>query len=142
MCAADMLKEDKTGGKKFMDFGGEIIPFAAANNIKVGGLGRSGMYAHYCWMPLAAATSLSLCLLSAQSGNESLQQQVAVCLLASLPCASHPQTYSADMGYPYCIVLLLLRLHLQVNAYLFDGFWEDIGTIKSFFEENLKLAQQ
>ncbi|KAF6252581.1 nucleotide-diphospho-sugar transferase [Scenedesmus sp. NREL 46B-D3] len=60
---ADMLKEDKTGGKKFMDFGGEIIPFAAANNIKV-------------------------------------------------------------------------------NAYLFDGFWEDIGTIKSFFEENLKLAQQ
>lgn len=34
--AADMLKEDKTGGKKFMDFGGEIIPFAAANNIKVG----------------------------------------------------------------------------------------------------------
>lgn len=32
-----MLKEDKTGGKKFMDFGGEIIPFAAANNIKVGG---------------------------------------------------------------------------------------------------------
>lgn len=33
--AADMLKEDKTGGKKFMDFGGEIIPFAAANNIKV-----------------------------------------------------------------------------------------------------------
>eukprot|EP00882_Tetradesmus_deserticola_P003507 GHRQ01003710.1.p1 GENE.GHRQ01003710.1~~GHRQ01003710.1.p1 ORF type:complete len:563 (+),score=264.54 GHRQ01003710.1:124-1689(+) len=60
---ADMLKEDKTGGKKFNDFGGEIIPFAAANNMKV-------------------------------------------------------------------------------NAYLFEGFWEDIGTIKSFFEENLKLAQQ
>jgi ADP-glucose pyrophosphorylase len=37
---------------------------------------------------------------------------------------------------------LLLLLLLQVNAYLFDGFWEDIGTIKSFFEENLKLAQQ
>jgi glucose-1-phosphate adenylyltransferase len=36
----------------------------------------------------------------------------------------------------------LLLLLLQVNAYLFDGFWEDIGTIKSFFEENLKLAQQ
>lgn len=28
----------------------------------------------------------------------------------------------------------------QVNAYLFDGYWEDIGTIKSFFDENLKLA--
>lgn len=34
-CAADMLKEEKTGGKKFMDFGGEILPYAAANNIKV-----------------------------------------------------------------------------------------------------------
>jgi glucose-1-phosphate adenylyltransferase len=30
----------------------------------------------------------------------------------------------------------------QVKAYLFNGYWEDIGTIKSFFEENLKLAQQ
>jgi ADP-glucose pyrophosphorylase len=29
----------------------------------------------------------------------------------------------------------------QVNAYLFDGYWEDIGTIKSFFDENLKLAE-
>lgn len=32
---ADMLKAEKTGGKKFMDFGGEILPYAAANNIKV-----------------------------------------------------------------------------------------------------------
>jgi glucose-1-phosphate adenylyltransferase len=30
--------------------------------------------------------------------------------------------------------------NIKVNAYLFDGYWEDIGTIKSFFEENLKLA--
>jgi hypothetical protein len=34
-----MLKEEKTGGKKFMDFGGEILPYAAANNIKVKGGG-------------------------------------------------------------------------------------------------------
>lgn len=27
-------------------------------------------------------------------------------------------------------------------AYLFDGYWEDIGTIKSFFDANLALAQQ
>lgn len=27
-----------------------------------------------------------------------------------------------------------------VNAYLFGGFWEDIGTIKSFYETNLNLA--
>ena len=29
--------------------------------------------------------------------------------------------------------------HVQVH--LFDGYWEDIGTIKSFFEANLMLAQ-
>jgi len=28
----------------------------------------------------------------------------------------------------------------HVQVYLFDGYWEDIGTIKSFFESNLKLA--
>lgn len=28
----------------------------------------------------------------------------------------------------------------KVNAYLFDGFWEDIGTIKAFFDTNLNLA--
>jgi hypothetical protein len=46
--AADMLKEDKTGGKKFMDFGGEIIPFAAANNIKVGQQGTTARPWHVC----------------------------------------------------------------------------------------------
>ena len=30
----------------------------------------------------------------------------------------------------------------KVVAYLFDGYWEDIGTIKSFFDANLALAQQ
>jgi glucose-1-phosphate adenylyltransferase len=29
--------------------------------------------------------------------------------------------------------------HVQVH--LFDGYWEDIGTIRSFYEANLKLAQ-
>ena len=28
----------------------------------------------------------------------------------------------------------------KVNAYLFEGYWEDIGTIKSFYEANLDLA--
>ncbi len=27
-----------------------------------------------------------------------------------------------------------------VHAYIFDGFWEDIGTIKSFYDTNLNLA--
>ncbi|MDR3336820.1 MAG: glucose-1-phosphate adenylyltransferase [Treponema sp.] len=29
---------------------------------------------------------------------------------------------------------------LKVNAYLFDGYWEDIGTIKNFYEANLDLT--
>jgi len=29
----------------------------------------------------------------------------------------------------------------HVQAYLFNGYWEDIGTIKSFFEANLGLAK-
>jgi len=28
------------------------------------------------------------------------------------------------------------------QAYLFNDYWEDIGTIKSFFEANLALAEQ
>jgi len=29
---------------------------------------------------------------------------------------------------------------LKINAYVFDGYWEDIGTIKSFYEANLDLT--
>ncbi|MDR3301410.1 MAG: glucose-1-phosphate adenylyltransferase [Spirochaetaceae bacterium] len=29
---------------------------------------------------------------------------------------------------------------LRVNAYPFEGYWEDIGTIRSFYEANLNLA--
>ncbi|RLN43177.1 glucose-1-phosphate adenylyltransferase large subunit [Panicum miliaceum] len=31
---------------------------------------------------------------------------------------------------------------INVKAYLFNDYWEDIGTIKSFFEANLALAEQ
>jgi glucose-1-phosphate adenylyltransferase len=30
--------------------------------------------------------------------------------------------------------------NLKVNAYLFNGYWEDIGTIRSFYEANLELT--
>ncbi|MDR1836905.1 MAG: glucose-1-phosphate adenylyltransferase [Treponema sp.] len=29
---------------------------------------------------------------------------------------------------------------LKVNAYIFDGYWEDIGTIKNFYETNIELT--
>ena len=31
--------------------------------------------------------------------------------------------------------------HMKVNAFEFDGYWEDIGTIRSFYETNIALAQ-
>ncbi|USR91326.1 glucose-1-phosphate adenylyltransferase [Phormidium yuhuli AB48] len=30
----------------------------------------------------------------------------------------------------------------NIQAYLFDGYWEDIGTIQAFYEANLALTQQ
>jgi glucose-1-phosphate adenylyltransferase len=30
----------------------------------------------------------------------------------------------------------------NIQAYLFDGYWEDIGTIEAFYEANLALTQQ
>jgi glucose-1-phosphate adenylyltransferase len=30
----------------------------------------------------------------------------------------------------------------NIQAYLFDGYWEDIGTIESFYDANLALTQQ
>jgi glucose-1-phosphate adenylyltransferase len=32
--------------------------------------------------------------------------------------------------------------HYNVQAYLFDGYWEDIGTVRSFYEANLALTEQ
>ena len=29
----------------------------------------------------------------------------------------------------------------RVNAYIFKGYWEDIGTIRAFFEANLDLTK-
>ncbi len=34
-----------------------------------------------------------------------------------------------------------MRTH-RVQCHLFDGYWEDIGTIKSFFDANLLLAER
>ncbi|MEW5305203.1 MAG: hypothetical protein WDW36_007761 [Sanguina aurantia] len=38
-------------------------------------------------------------------------------------------------------IIPLAAKDLNVVAYPFYGYWEDIGTIKSFFEENLKLTR-
>ncbi len=39
------------------------------------------------------------------------------------------------------IIPKCIEQKLNVSAYLFNGFWEDVGTIRSFFEMNLSLCQ-
>ncbi len=75
-----------------------------------------------------------------------------------LPGASPDKEYLASMGI-YIFDAALLEEALdndsndfgkevipdilekeRINAYLFDGYWEDIGTIKSFYEANIQLT--
>ncbi|EPS60253.1 glucose-1-phosphate adenylyltransferase, partial [Genlisea aurea] len=50
--------------------------------------------------------------------------------------------------YPSCndfgseIIPLAVKDYYNVQAYLFNDYWEDIGTIKSFFDANLALTEQ
>lgn len=39
------------------------------------------------------------------------------------------------------IIPMAAKDGLKTVAYLFNDYWEDIGTIKSFFDANLALAQ-
>lgn len=34
------------------------------------------------------------------------------------------------------------ELGKNIQAYLYDGYWEDIGTIKAFYDANLALADE
>lgn len=44
----------------------------------------------------------------------------------------------ADFGKHIIPALIASR---QVNAYLYQGYWEDVGTIRSFYEANLDLCE-
>ena len=47
------------------------------------------------------------------------------------------ETTESDFGKDIIPEIIKKR---RVCAYFFDGYWEDIGTIKSFYEANLNLA--
>jgi glucose-1-phosphate adenylyltransferase len=51
---------------------------------------------------------------------------------------SHPE--STDFGKE--IIPAAIESSYKIKSYLFDGYWTDIGTIKSFFEANLDLTKQ
>ena len=65
------------------------------------------------------------------------KQQWAV-LFTSMTCCC--ATQANDFGGE--IIPWAANDGYKVQAYLFNDYWEDIGTIKSFFEANLALAAQ
>jgi len=52
--------------------------------------------------------------------------------------AGHPQ--ATDFGKEIIPAALAAGHNLQ--SHIFDGYWEDIGTVKSFYEANLALADE
>jgi glucose-1-phosphate adenylyltransferase len=79
---------------------------------------------------------------------------------ASLGIEGMPDAYLASMGIYVFNREVLLRLldndftdfgkhiipsaigQLRVDSYVFQGYWEDIGTIRSFFDANLDLTSE
>ena len=55
-------------------------------------------------------------------------------VLAEMLAADHHQDFGREV-FPHAISSRKVQIHL------FDGYWEDIGTIGSFYEANLQLAQ-
>ncbi|KAH9329524.1 hypothetical protein KI387_001632 [Taxus chinensis] len=96
-------------------------------------------------------------------GDDLKQMQVDTTVLGLSPEEADKKPYIASMGiyvFKTDILLNLLRRayptandfgseiipastkECNVQAYLFNDYWEDIGTIKSFFEANLALGAQ
>ncbi|BAZ41183.1 glucose-1-phosphate adenylyltransferase [Calothrix sp. NIES-4101] len=95
-------------------------------------------------------------------GDALKQMQVDTTVLGLTPQQAEIQPYIASMGiyvFKKEVLIKLLNESLErtdfgkeiipdaakdynVQAYLFDGYWEDIGTIEAFYNANLALTQQ
>ena len=95
-------------------------------------------------------------------GDALKAMQVDTTVLGLSPEEAAQSPYIASMGiyvFKKEVLVDLLRANLEqtdfgkeiipaaakdhnVQAYLFNGYWEDIGTIESFYEANLALTQQ
>ena len=95
-------------------------------------------------------------------GEALTKMQVDTTVLGISQEAAQSQPYIASMGiyvFKREVLIKLLKESLErtdfgkeiipaaakdynVQAYLFDGYWEDIGTIESFYEANLALTKQ
>ena len=95
-------------------------------------------------------------------GNALKQMQVDTTVLGLTPEEAKESPYIASMGiyvFKKDVLINLLKANLEqtdfgkeiipaaaanhnVQAYLFKGYWEDIGTIEAFYEANLALTKQ
>jgi len=95
-------------------------------------------------------------------GDALTQMQVDTTTLGLSPEAAQEKRYIASMGiyvFKKDVLTKLLKEYpdstdfgkeiipasakdFNLQAYLFDDYWEDIGTIESFYEANLALTQQ
>ena len=95
-------------------------------------------------------------------GDALQQMQVDTTTLGLTPEDAKKMPYIASMGiyvFKKDVLIKLLKESLErtdfgkeiipasskdhnVQAYLFDGYWEDIGTIESFYDANLALTRQ
>jgi glucose-1-phosphate adenylyltransferase len=95
-------------------------------------------------------------------GEALAQMRVDTTILGLTPEQAALQPYIASMGiyvFKKDVLIKLLKEALErtdfgkeiipdaakdhnVQAYLFDGYWEDIGTIEAFYDANLALTQQ
>ncbi|MEB3177853.1 MAG: glucose-1-phosphate adenylyltransferase [Nostocaceae cyanobacterium] len=95
-------------------------------------------------------------------GEALAKMQVDTTVLGLTPEQAKAQPYIASMGiyvFKKDVLIKLLKESLQrtdfgkeiipdaasdhnVQAYLFDDYWEDIGTIEAFYEANLALTKQ
>lgn len=95
-------------------------------------------------------------------GEELVKMQVDTSILGLNPEQAKLQPYIASMGiyvFKKEVLIKLLKESLErtdfgkeiipaaakdynVQAYLFDDYWEDIGTIEAFYEANLALTKQ
>ncbi|NJL86848.1 MAG: glucose-1-phosphate adenylyltransferase [Leptolyngbyaceae cyanobacterium SM1_1_3] len=95
-------------------------------------------------------------------GDALKQMQVDTSTLGLTPEQAKEQPYIASMGiyvFKKQVLIDLLKRSMDqtdfgkeiipnsakdynVQAYLFDGYWEDIGTIEAFYEANLALTHQ
>jgi glucose-1-phosphate adenylyltransferase len=95
-------------------------------------------------------------------GDDLYQMRVDTSVLGLSSEQAQQQPYIASMGiyvFKKDVLIKLLKESLEktdfgkeiipdaakdhnVQAYLFDGYWEDIGTIESFYDANLALTQQ